>query len=53
VLVLTVPYSIELRIFSRSALLRELEAAGFRDVRISDEPVPFCGVRWAVPWGCR
>lgn len=42
--------TLEMRLFSRDALLRELERAGFADVRIAAEPfLPF-GVCWREPW---
>lgn len=42
--------TLEMRLFSRDALLRELDRAGFRDIRIADEPyLPF-GIHWPEPW---
>jgi hypothetical protein len=39
-----------MRMFSRDALLRELDRAGFVAVRIADEPyLPF-GIHWPEPW---
>ena len=42
--------TLEMRLFSRDALLREFERAGFVSVRVADEPyLPF-GIHWAHPW---
>ena len=42
--------TLEMRLFSRDALLREFERAGFTRVRIADEPyLPF-GIHWPEPW---
>jgi SAM-dependent methyltransferase len=42
--------TLEMRLFSRDALLRELARAGFADVRVADEPyLPF-GILWPEPW---
>ena len=38
------------RVFSRAALEREFQAAGFARVRIANEPyLPF-GIHWPEPW---
>lgn len=42
--------TLEMRLFSRSALLSELARAGFVDVRLAAEPfLPF-GILWPAPW---
>jgi SAM-dependent methyltransferase len=42
--------TLEMRLFSRAALLREFTAAGFASVRVAAEPyLPF-GIIWPVPW---
>jgi len=42
--------TLEMRLFSRDALLRELARAGFGQVRVADEPyLPF-GILWREPW---
>ncbi len=42
--------TLEMRLFSRDALLRELERSGFAGVRVADEPyLPF-GIHWPEPW---
>ena len=42
--------TLEMRVFSKSGLLRELENAGFANVRIlADEHPPF-GICWHEPW---
>lgn len=42
--------TLEMRVFSRAALEREFQAAGFARVRIADEPyLPF-GIHWPEPW---
>jgi SAM-dependent methyltransferase len=42
--------TLEMRLFSRDALLREFDRAGFMPVRIADEPyLPF-GIHWPEPW---
>ena len=43
--------TLEMRLFSRDSLLREIEAAGFRDIRIAEEAMPEIGVVWPMPWG--
>ena len=40
--------TLEMRVFTRESLLRELVRAGFRDVRVADEPMPEIGVVWPV-----
>ena len=42
--------TLEMRLFSRDSLLRELRDAGFRDVRIVDQPVPEFGIYWHCAW---
>ena len=42
--------TLEMRLFSRDSLLRDLRAAGFREVRVADEDVPEFGIVWPVPW---
>lgn len=42
--------TLEMRLFSKAAVLRELEAAGFRRVRIADEPCLRYGIHWPEPW---
>jgi SAM-dependent methyltransferase len=42
--------TLEMRLFSRDALLREFARAGFGRVRVADEPyLPF-GILWREPW---
>jgi SAM-dependent methyltransferase len=42
--------TLEMRMFSRASLQRELEDAGFRDVRFVDEAMPEIGVVWPYTW---
>ena len=42
--------TLEMRMFSRHSLLRELELAGFSDIRVADEAMPEIGVVWPVSW---
>jgi SAM-dependent methyltransferase len=42
--------TLEMRLFSRDALLRELAAAGFREVRVAGEPCVAHGIVWPEPW---
>jgi SAM-dependent methyltransferase len=42
--------TLEMRVFSRRSLLRELEQAGFREVRIVDDAMPEIGVVWPCTW---
>jgi len=42
--------TLEMRLFSRDALLHELAAAGFRDVRLAAEPCVAHGIVWREPW---
>ncbi len=42
--------TLEMRLFARDALLRELAAAGFRDVRLAAEPCVEHGIVWPEPW---
>jgi SAM-dependent methyltransferase len=42
--------TLEMRLFSRDALLHELGRSGFAGVRVADEPyLPF-GIHWPEPW---
>ena len=42
--------TLEMRLFSRDGLLRELGRSGFAGVRVADEPyLPF-GIHWPEPW---
>jgi SAM-dependent methyltransferase len=42
--------TLEMRLFSREALLRAFERAGFASVRIADEPCLRFGIHWPEPW---
>ena len=42
--------TLEMRLFSRDALLRELAAAGFREIRVAAEPCVAHGIVWPEPW---
>jgi len=42
--------TLEMRLFARDALLRELAAAGFRDVRLAAESCVEHGIFWPEPW---
>lgn len=42
--------TLEMRIFCRESLLRELEQAGFSNVRIFDQAVPKWGIEWKRAW---
>jgi SAM-dependent methyltransferase len=42
--------TLEMRLFSRSGLIREFVNAGFAGVRIADESQPACGIAWPEPW---
>jgi SAM-dependent methyltransferase len=42
--------TLEMRLFSRSGLLREFTTAGFAGVRIADEAQPAYGIVWPEPW---
>jgi SAM-dependent methyltransferase len=42
--------TLEMRIFSRESLLAELDAAGFVEVEIADQPMPEIGVHWPLTW---
>jgi SAM-dependent methyltransferase len=42
--------TLEMRLFSRDALVRELADAGFVDVRFESEPYDPFGIRWLHPW---
>lgn len=42
--------TLEMRVFSRAALLRHFTAAGFARMRIADEPCDAFGIAWPAPW---
>ena len=42
--------TLEMRLFSKDALLREFARAGFVGVRVAGEPCEAFGIRWADPW---
>jgi SAM-dependent methyltransferase len=42
--------TLEMRLFSRAGLLRELEQAGFVEITFHDQPVLASGIHWAEPW---
>ncbi len=42
--------ALEMRLFSEEGLLRDLEAAGFRNVSVADEPDYTAGVFWTDAW---
>lgn len=42
--------TLEMRLFSRAALERELRSAGFTRVRFADEPCERFGIVWPNPW---
>lgn len=42
--------TLEMRVFSESALLRHLRDAGFSDIRVHREPVLATGIDWKHPW---
>lgn len=42
--------TLEMRVFSEKALLRELRDAGFSNVRVASEPMPEIGVIWPQKW---
>jgi SAM-dependent methyltransferase len=42
--------TLEMRVFSRSGLIREFASAGFAGVRIAEEPQPAWGIVWREPW---
>lgn len=41
--------TLEMRVFSEAALLREFSAAGFREVTFESTPVPEWGIEWLYP----
>jgi SAM-dependent methyltransferase len=43
--------TLEMRVFSRSSLLRNLQAAGFTEVVVNDEPYVEFGIDWPRPYG--
>ena len=42
--------TLEMRLFSRDAILRHLEDAGFTGIRVADEPCLAFGIHWPEPW---
>jgi SAM-dependent methyltransferase len=42
--------TLEMRVFTRSSLERELKQAGFTNIRFANEPVQKFGIHWLVPW---
>ena len=42
--------TLEMRVFSRAALLRHCADAGFARTRIADEPCDAFGIMWPEPW---
>jgi SAM-dependent methyltransferase len=42
--------TLEMRVFSRTALEREFAAAGFVDTRFVNDPYPLHGIVWPEPW---
>jgi SAM-dependent methyltransferase len=42
--------TLEMRLFARAALERDLAAAGFSDIRFASDPVPEFGIHWHHPW---
>ena len=42
--------TLEMRLFSRDAILRHLDDAGFTGVRVADEPCLAFGIHWPEPW---
>jgi SAM-dependent methyltransferase len=42
--------TLEMRLFSKQALFRQFEQAGFSDIRWADESVPEFGIYWLHPW---
>ena len=42
--------TLEMRLFSRSGLEREVAAAGFSRMRVAAEPCPEHGIVWPEPW---
>jgi len=42
--------TLEMRVFSESGVLRELESAGFTSIHIHREPCPELGIFWPEPW---
>lgn len=42
--------TLEMRVFARTSLERELVRAGFTNIRFADEPVQKFGIHWMVPW---
>jgi hypothetical protein len=41
---------LEMRVFSESGVLRELEHAGFTDIHIHREPYSQFGIAWPQEW---
>ncbi len=42
--------TLEMRVFSRASVLRELAEAGFTDIRERNQAVPQYGIYWDKPW---
>lgn len=42
--------TLEMRVFAKDSLQRELAHAGFSDIRFADQAVPEFGIFWQVPW---
>lgn len=42
--------TLEMRVFCKDSLERDLRDAGFVDIRFHDEPVPEFGIFWQQPW---
>jgi len=42
--------TLEMRLFSESAIVRHLAAAGFKDIRVHREPAFEWGIYWSEPW---
>jgi len=42
--------TLEMRLFSLPALLREFAQAGFASMRVASEPCLAHGIRWSTPW---
>jgi hypothetical protein len=42
--------TLEMRVFSKSGLLRELARAGFEDIRIHADACEEFGIVWTQPW---
>jgi hypothetical protein len=42
--------TLEMRLFAKAALVKELQNAGFSSIRFAEEPVPEFGIYWPEPW---